>query len=226
MDAHTGKTFLYLIRHGATAANEKRPYVLQGSAVDNPLSPDGERQAAAVAELLRPVPLSAVYCSRMTRAVQTARAIAEPHGFAPTSLESIHEIDVGQWEGLSWREIEERHRDAYDAFIASPGIVAYLGGESYANVLNRAEPIFTVLLRKHVGERVAVVAHNVVNRAYLSHLLGLDINLAKNIEQTNTCVNVIEYDAAKQRASVVTLNANFHVPGVMPWTPIASEPRP
>ena len=216
MDAHSEKTILYLIRHGATAANERRPYVLQGSAVDNPLSADGERQAAAVADLLRSVPLSAVYCSRMTRAVQTARAIAAPHGFEPTPLESIHEIDVGQWEGLSWRQIEERHRESYEAFIASPGVVAYLGGESYANVLNRAEPIFAALLKKHLGERVAVVAHNVVNRAYLSHLLGLDINLAKNIEQANTCVNVIEYDAGKKRASVITLNANFHVPGVMP----------
>jgi broad specificity phosphatase PhoE len=71
------------------------------------------------------------------------------------------------------------------------------------------------LLKRHVGQRIAVVAHNVVNRAYLSHLLGLDINLAKNIEQSNTCVNVIEYDAGKDRASLVTLNANFHVPGVM-----------
>jgi broad specificity phosphatase PhoE len=209
------KTILYLVRHGATAANERRPYVLQGSAVDNPLNETGERQAAAVAELLSAVPLAAVYCSRMTRAVQTARAIAHRQGFEPKRLESIHEIDVGQWEGLSWQEIEEKHREAYDAFLASPGTAPYLGGESYANVLNRAEPIFTAALRQHVGERIVIVAHNVVNRAYLSHLLGLDINLAKNIEQTNTCVNVIEYDAVRNRAAVVTLNANFHVPGVI-----------
>lgn len=209
------KTLLYLIRHGATAANELRPYVLQGSNVDNPLSSTGEKQAAAVARLLAAVPLQAVYCSRMTRAMQTARAIAEPHGFEPDSLESIHEVDVGQWEGLSWIDIQQKHREAYDAFVASPGTTAYLGGESYANVLGRAEPIFTALLRKHLGESIAVVAHNVVNRAYLSHLLGLDINLAKNVEQTNTCVNVIEYDAGDDRAKVVTLNANFHVPGVL-----------
>lgn len=211
----SGKSTLYLVRHGATAANELVPYVLQGSAVDNPLSPTGERQAAAVGQLLAAVPLAAVYCSRMARAAQTARAIAAPHGIEPTPLDAIQEIDVGRWEGLSWNQIREKHREAHDAFLASPGTAAYLGGESYANVLTRAEPIFTALLRRHVGDRIAVVAHNVVNRAYLSHLLGLDINLAKNVEQTNTCVNVIEYDAAKDRATVVTLNANFHVPGVM-----------
>ncbi|MBA3313316.1 MAG: histidine phosphatase family protein [Planctomycetota bacterium] len=209
------KTLLYLVRHGATAANERRPYVLQGSGVDNPLSATGESQAESVARLLSRIPLAAVYCSRMRRAAQTATAIASRHAFEPTPLDSIHEVDVGQWEGLSWIDIEARHREQYDAFIASPGTVAYLGGESYANVLTRAEPIFTSLFRRHVGERIAVVAHNVVNRAYLSHLLGLDINLAKNIEQTNTCVNVIEWDHERERGSLLTLNANFHVPGVL-----------
>src|SRR5690606_2275574 len=99
----------------------------------------------------------------------------------------------------------ERHRDAYAAFHANPGTVAYLGGESYAQVLQRAEPVFAELFRRHPGEAFAVVAHNVVNRAYLSHLLGLDINLAKSIEQTNTCVNVIEYDGERSRARVLTL---------------------
>jgi broad specificity phosphatase PhoE len=214
-DAASGKTVLYLIRHGATAANERVPYVLQGSGVDNPLSPTGERQAAAVGELLASVPLTAVYCSRMTRAVQTARAIASHHGFDSTPLDAIQEVNVGHWEGLSWDLIRERHREHYEAFVAAPGISPYLGGESYANVLTRAEPVFAAILHRHIGQRIAVVAHNVVNRAYLSHLLGLDINLAKHVEQTNTCVNVIEYDAAKDRAAVVTLNSNFHVPGVM-----------
>ncbi len=213
--ASSHKTLLYLIRHGATAANERRPYVLQGSNVDNPLSEMGERQAEAVAELLSRIQLSAIYCSQMTRAQQTARAIASRHRFEPTPLESIQEVNVGQWEGLSWVEIEARHREHYEAFHASPGTVAYLGGESYANVLARAEPIFTALFQRHIGEQFAVVAHNVVNRAYLSHLLGLDINLAKNVEQTNTCVNVVEWDHERNKGSVVTLNANFHVPGVL-----------
>ncbi|MGC1275820.1 MAG: histidine phosphatase family protein, partial [Planctomycetaceae bacterium] len=188
--------------------------VLQGSMVDNPLSPTGERQAAAVAEFLKNVPVAAVYCSRLARAMQTAGAIARHQNLDPTPLDAIHEIDVGQWEGLSWAAIQERHRDSYDAFIASPGTVAYLGGESYAHVLTRAEPVFTALLQRHLGQTIVVVAHNVVNRAYLARLLGLDINLAKNIEQTNTCINVIEYDAEKNRATVATLNAAFHVPGV------------
>lgn len=215
MSERTSKSLLYLIRHGATASNELRPYVLQGSSVDNPLSATGERQAAALADLLMAVRFSAIYCSRLARAFQTAQAIASRQNLEPTPLDAIHEIDVGRWEGLSWDVIRERHGDAYAEFHANPGTVAYLNGESYAQVLQRAEPVFNELFRRHRGEVFAVVAHNVVNRAYLSHLLGLDINHAKSIEQTNTCVNVIEFDGDRGRARVLTLNANFHVPGVI-----------
>ena len=212
----SGTTVLYLIRHGATAANELRPYILQGDGIDNPLSPTGEEQAAAVGQFLADVPLAAVYCSRMKRAMQTAQAIAEPHGLTITPLDQVHEVNVGQWEGMNWESIRAKHQAEYDAFHAAPGTTAYLGGESYANVLVRAEPILNALFARHRGEKIAVVAHNVVNRAYLSHLLGLDINFAKNLEQTNTCINMIEWKAHDQQARVVTLNSNFHVPGHRP----------
>ena len=210
-------TTLYLVRHGATAANELRPYVLQGSAVDNPLSATGQQQAESVAALLAAVPLTAVYCSQMTRAIQTATTIAARQGLEPTPLDAIQEIDVGVWENLSWDDIRNRHHAAHDAFHATPGTAPYLGGESYAAVLLRAEPVFRDLLDRHPGQQIAVVAHNVVNRAWLSHLLGIDINLAKGIDQTNCCVNVIRHDPATNRTTartaVITLNANFHVPG-------------
>ena len=45
-EAH--ETLLYLVRHGATPANEQRPYVLQGHGIDTSLSDTGRRQAEAV----------------------------------------------------------------------------------------------------------------------------------------------------------------------------------
>ena len=51
------ETLLYLVRHGATPANEQRPYVLQGRGIDTSLSDTGQQQAAAVAEFLADRPL-------------------------------------------------------------------------------------------------------------------------------------------------------------------------
>ena len=64
------------------------------------------------------------------------------------------------------------------------------------------------LLDAHVGAHVAVVAHNVVNRAFLADLMGLDLRRAPKIVQGNGCVNLIRRRAG--RSELVTLNSVFH----------------
>ncbi|QDT64546.1 histidine phosphatase family protein [Calycomorphotria hydatis] len=206
------KAFLYLVRHGATTANEQRPYILQGSSIDFELSETGVLQAESVGKFLADQPLSAIYSSPLKRAAATAEQIAKHHGLSVTFREEIIEVDVGQWERMSWVSIEQDYPENYRAFRADSGFTPYLGGESYANVLQRVKPVFDQLLKDHLGQSIAVVAHNVVNRVYLAHLLGLDVRLAKDIEQTNACVNIIEYAPEKNRTRVMTMNSDFHVP--------------
>ncbi len=203
-------TWLYLVRHGATEANERVPYVLQGNGMDLPLSAAGERQANAVAEFLPQFPIRHVYSSTMLRARQTAEKIARRLDLTPGVAPELHECDVGEWEGLDWKTIKERFPDAHRKFVDDPGENPYLGGESYADVLKRAKPAIERLLDAHPGESIAVVAHNVVNRAFLSHLLGLDVRLAPKISQANCCVNLIRRRAG-QRMELMSLNSVFHL---------------
>lgn len=206
-----GTTVLYLVRHGATEANERRPYILQGNGIDLPLSPSGKQQVTHLAEFLKPFPLTKIYSSTMLRARQTAAEIAGKVGIVPESLDGLQECDVGKWEGMSWEEIQSKYPDYSRNFLEDPASVAYLGGESYSDVLNRVNPILQGLLEQHRGESIAVVAHNVVNRVYLAGLLGLDLKLAKDLRQQNTCINVI---SCAGKPTVVTMNATFHLPGL------------
>src|SRR5262249_52537858 len=84
--ADTDETWLYLVRHGATEANERTPYILQGNSIDLPLSGTGQKQAQAVAAFLHPFKIRRVYSSAMIRARQTAEAIASAVG-APLAVE-------------------------------------------------------------------------------------------------------------------------------------------
>lgn len=206
------ETTLLLIRHGATEANERVPYILQGDGIDLPLSETGRGQAAAVGGFLSDVSLTAVYSSGMVRANETAAAIAGPHGLDVRTVDGIREVNVGRWEGMNWPDIEARDRADYAAFRANAGQTPYLGGESYAGVLARSAPVFADLLVRHAGERFAVVAHNVVNRAYLSALLGMPLDRAADLRQSNACVNVISHTAG-QAPRVQSVNQNRHVPG-------------
>jgi broad specificity phosphatase PhoE len=205
-------TWLYLVRHGATEANERIPYILQGCGIDLPLSAAGEKQAAAVASLLKAYPIRHVYSSRMVRAQQTARAIAQALELELNMLDEIHECDVGRWEGMDWETIRREFPDAHDRFKENPEIHPNLGGESYGDVLTRARPVVLELLQRHAGESIALVAHNVVNRVLLADLLGIGIRRAAAIRQANGCVNLIRYQHGA--ADVVSFNAQFHLAGV------------
>ena len=204
-----GTTYLYLIRHGATPANEQRPYILQGDGIDLGLSPSGQRQAAEVSKFLSDFPLDHIYCSPMIRARETAAAIAAPHGKEIIPVEDLVECCVGMWEGLDWDTIKGRDPELARLFLEDPGVNPYFGGESYGDTLQRVRPVFDELLLKHRGESIAIVAHNVVNRVYLASLLGLELRKAKDLRQQNACVNLISHD--ERATSLQTMNSVFHL---------------
>jgi broad specificity phosphatase PhoE len=206
-----GRTVLYLIRHGATAANLASPPRLQGRRHDPPLAQLGVRQAEATRDFLAVRPLGHCYCSPLLRAVQTAAIVAAPHGVAPQPLEALTECDVGDWEGLDWGTVRARQPDAYSRHHADPAAFGYPGGESFRAVHERAAPTLDSLLRAHPGESLLVVAHHAVLRTYLAGLLGLAPGQARGVVLDNCGISVVVRDGAD---AVVTLNAAFHLQGV------------
>jgi broad specificity phosphatase PhoE len=207
--APSATTHLFLVRHGATSANERQPYVLQGKGVDLPLSENGERQAAAVGRLLAEFRIHQVFASPLVRARQTAAEIASPHGLSVNTIDALHECDVGEWEGLDWDTIHQRDPEAAREFLDRPGDHPYLGGESYRDTLDRVRPAICGLLERCVGQNIVIVAHNVVNRVFLAHLLGTDLNQAKGIPQSNGAVNFLRYQNAQ--TVVTSLNSVLHL---------------
>ena len=202
-------TWLYLIRHGSTDANERRPYILQGQGVNGSLSETGQQQARLVGEFLSDFQLDHVYASPLVRAMETAGSIAKHHGLEVIPKSELLEVDVGQWEGMAWEKIMEQDPDAYDRFMADPGTNAYLGGESYEDVYKRVQPTLQSLLTENVGKSIAVVAHNVVNRVYLAGLLGLPMGKGKGLRQENCGINVIKY--RNDETTLITMNSTFHL---------------
>ncbi len=200
---------ILLIRHGATDANLQRPYILQGRSLNGPLSQTGIEQVSSAGKFLSNFPLDHVYASPMVRAQQSAELIAQHHGHTVKTIDDIIEVDVGDWEAKSWDVIMQEDPEQYKKFMANPAEVPYKGGECYRDVQQRVVPAFNKLAADHLGEMVAVVAHNVVNRAILAYLLALDLNRAKDIRQNNACVNIIRYK--QNRLELITLNAVFHL---------------
>jgi broad specificity phosphatase PhoE len=206
------KTTLYLIRHGATAANLLSPPTLQGRYQDPPLADIGVRQAEITRDLLAIRPIDACYSSPLRRAVQTASIIAQPHGLRPKHVDALVEIDVGQWEGLDWGTIRKSDNKAYAQFMKNPARFGYPGGENFSEVGKRVENAVETILAEHQGQRILVVSHHVVNRIYLAHLLGIPPSGARRVSLDNCGISVVVREA--QRTSVTMVNACLHLQGL------------
>lgn len=201
---------VFLVRHGATNSNLATPPILQGRAIDDPLSATGQTQASHAARQLASVSLAAVYSSPLRRAQETAQAIADPHQLLVRTAPEITEVDVGRWERLSWEHIAREEPEAFRNFQSDPGRYGYPEGESLADVSNRVVPAFRAIAAQHAGQSIAIVGHNVVNRAFLASALELPLARARNIHQANCCINVLEWQADAWK--VVAINSIFHLP--------------
>ena len=199
----------YLIRHGATDNNRARPPRLQGQRTDPALSDEGHQQTRETAQWLAARPLRAVYTSPLLRARQTAEPIAGPHGLTTEVVDDLIEVDVGDWEGRPWDEIEKMDPEAYRRFMADAGVNPYLGGESLDVVQARVVPAMERLMAANLGRAIVAVAHNCVNRAYLAHLLGMPLAKYRSIPQDNCGVNLLRYRDGTAKA--VTINAVGHL---------------
>jgi len=197
------------VRHGATPASAALPVVMQGRHTDASLSPAGHRQAEETARFLSARRLDAVYSSPMTRAMQTAAAIAAPHALGPTAVEALIEADLGSWEGLSWEEIQRRDPDAYRQFIDRPDLHGYGGGESITAVRDRAAPALVDVMRRHTGGAIAIVTHRIVIRACVAHLFGIPLAEARRLSPSTCGLTLLRY--RREEMEVTTFNSLFHL---------------
>lgn len=210
-------TRIYLLRHGATTANREVPYRLQGRGSDLPLDEIGRMQAHAASRAMEHIELQAIYSSPLLRAIQTAEILAGPRSLTVLIAPELVEGDVGRWEGLTWEQAALRDPAEHRRFLDDPGTTPYPDGESFLDVQGRATPAIGRIAARHIGAAIAIVGHNILNRAYLAPLLGLPIARAREIRQSNGGVNVIEVGST---GSVVhTLNAALHLDGLKSHSP-------
>jgi broad specificity phosphatase PhoE len=203
---------MYLLRHAATEANLANPPRLQGRKHNAPLARLGIRQAEATRDFLAVRPIDVCYCSPMIRALQTAQIVAEPYNLTPIPVEALTECDIGRWEGLDWQEIRYFDASAYRDFMADPARNGYPDGENFEQVYTRSAPAIEEILRRHEGKSILIVSHRIVNRIYLSSVMGLPLEQARQVSLDNCGISVVARD--EEKTCVNMLNVAFHLQGV------------
>lgn len=149
-------TRILLIRHGETLWN--RDTRIQGH-TDIALSPLGEAQATRLALALKDEALDAVYASDLSRARQTAQAVAAEQGLAVSLDAGLRERAFGRFEGLTWSDIEQTYPDEAVRWRRREPEYPVGGGESLVVFSARCVAAVQRIADRHPGQTVAVVAH-------------------------------------------------------------------
>jgi probable phosphoglycerate mutase len=226
---------LVFVRHGQSARNvakkdnrffldeESRKAVQGIPDWDVPLTGDGRRQALATGRGLRARfgIFDDVFHSGYRRASETALGILEAYTDEERAAMQlrmnpfIRERDNGYTYDMTTAEAEaafpwlQPYWDTFGAWFSRPP-----GGESLADVSNRADQFLNMLFRDRGGRRVLVVTHSGTMRAFRFLLEQWPFDeveqLLRSYRTPNCCVTVYEFDATARRLQLAELNTVYH----------------
>lgn len=198
---------LTLVRHGETSANLDG--VWHGS-TDTALTPRGHEQARHVAQYLATThpDTTALYCSPLTRALDTARAIGQAMGLDPRPEAGLREYGLGAWEGRSYREIAEKEQ-FWQRMKADPDF-APPGGETPVAVRDRLVEVLERIEAAHPGARAIVVTHGGALSMVLGDLLDGDFTTWSRI-MNNCAVSDLQL---RPKPHLLNFNLTDHLEGV------------
>lgn len=176
---------IYLIRHADCGLS-----VYTGAKSNPPLSELGKKQAASLSLWAQAADINMVYSSPLTRAMDTAKAIAETAQLDIKPVDALIELDFGDWEGLSASQIpkEEREKWYHDPISSSPP-----GGETLAELAKRVVPAFRDIMDTvKGGENIAVVAHGGPLRVIICSVLGLHLSFLWNFGLAHASISAVD----------------------------------
>ena len=165
---------LLLIRHG------ENEYVktgkLAGRLTGVHLNEKGQKQAQALGEALRDVPIKAIYSSPLERAMETANPIAESHKLTIMQESDLMDTDIGKWQGKSLKML--RLTKAWKIVQDAPSRFRFPEGESFPECQTRIMNTLERIIQKHHKPQdiVAVVFHADPIKLAISHFLGMPLD--------------------------------------------------
>jgi broad specificity phosphatase PhoE len=211
------ETTFYFVRHGESEANAAQRFAGQS---DSPLTDLGRRQAEAVAAALGGVHFDRVVSSDLSRARDTAEAIARRHGLAVETFRELREVDMGAAAGRDFEDART-HPDWSPEFAR---FLQWPEGESLDEALARMTATLDRLIRESPGKTICVVGHGGTTRILVSHFLGLLPRLYRDPSRRggNTNITVVRTDGRTHR--VDSLYESGHLD--RPLSPEERMPEP
>ena len=173
---------LYVARHGETEWNRLNKVC---GRTDSPLTDKGLQQAQLLAERLDSCSIDVIIASPLSRAQETARAVAERKHLPVLTDERLIEQDYGVYEGVQ--------RDDRD-FLNNKRMFAYRypGGESMMDIARRTYDLIIETRETYPDSSVLFVCHNGICSVICSYFMDMTNEEYFGFSQDNCGYNIYE----------------------------------
>lgn len=233
---------LWIIRHGESAGNVARDRAeasgatlidLQHRDADVPLSALGLEQAQALGAWMRALPAdvrpTTLMASPYKRARETTYAVAAAMGQAADDVlvdERLREKEFGVLDRYTrsgirakFPELAEQRQLVGKFYFRPPG------GESWCDVVLRLRSMLGDLQRNHAGERVVIIAHQVIVNCFRYLLERMDEGTILAIDREGDVPNcgITEYAEAPDGCGLVLERTNVVAPLIEAGSPVTLE---
>jgi len=150
---------LYITRHGETEYN--RLGLLMGRK-DIGLNENGIKQARELGKKAKKLNIDFILSSSRIRARQTAE-IVKSYIHKPIKIDSrLIERDIGVYEGLTMKEVEEKFQKGYSGDMAYNKTPP--SGESVQKVQKRIFSAIEDLKNKYPNKTILIISHSFITR--------------------------------------------------------------
>lgn len=178
---------IYLIRHGEPELGNKKPVCI--GQINLPLSDKGIEQARQLKEFFCDKEIDSVFSSSLLRCTQTAEIISDNI----IINKDFREVNVGDWDGMSFEEIKLKYPKEYEARGRDLENYAPNHGESFNTCLQRSRVALQKSIESSEGN-IVIAAHAGVNRVLLCWMMNKPLSSMFQLPQPYGCFNIIHYE--------------------------------
>ena len=181
----SGNTY-FVARHGEAEHNLKG--VIDGDINNNvSLTQKGEHEARRIGKRLKRKGIDIIITSPFKRSKETSALVAQEIGLAEKNIHTdkrIGEIDLGTFEGKTWKEYHEAY-SLNDQFVDAPE-----GGETRTDVKKRVGDFLYDVEKTHKGKTILFVTHGIgiasMNMVVSAATLEESLDLEKEAQSVAT----------------------------------------
>ena len=180
---------LILVRHALTVDNQIGR--LSGH-IDSSVSEEGKEQIDKITNYLKDFDIDKIYTTTSSRTKDTVKKLSELKSIEIIEKESLKEISFGDFEGLTFKEIENRYPEEFQDMITKGYEYKYPNGESLIDSYNRVCTELDNIISNNDGQTILICSHGGTIRNIITYLISNSYKYHWNFKIDNGSVTILE----------------------------------